>query len=143
VVAVRASVTVLVPPLVMAVLLFVPRFGLTLNATQLAAAIVFLVLFCFVFLWGCVWLSARLSRFLGITGFGGLLLINASVQFLLTEIGSISTDLAMHAFSWSQALRDGLEQTSAFVVAYLVYHALRRQTLAPAHPAPNNRWRGP
>lgn len=140
----RTCTRLSIPPLVMAVLLFVPKMLFPLSAPLLVSAAIFLLLFSFAFFWGCVWLSAALSRLVGITGAWALLALNALVQFFLTTVGSTSVNRAMHSFDRQQVLRDAFEQTAAFVVAYLTYRWLSRPPLvASAHPAPNNRWRGP
>src|SRR5262249_34534783 len=140
----RNLFTVLVPPLLMAVLLFLPKLVLTLSAPQLALAVLFLVFFCFVFFWGCVWLSGAIGRLLTITRPWPLMVVNIMIQFLLTASASSPVDLAMHNFTWSRVFRDSFEQTGAFLVAYLAYLTLRRVPPSGApQPALNNRQRGP
>ena len=135
--------SVIVPPVVMAVLLL-GKFVFALSGTLLASAVVFLVIFCFAFFWGCVWLSAAIGRHLAVTRPPALLVVNIIVQFLLIASVSIPVDLAMRTFTWSRMFRDAIEQTAAFLVAYLVYLRLKRQPLAQVPlPAPNNRWRKP
>ena len=85
----RTYYTAAVPPLVMAVLLFLPKFMFALSAPLLASAVIFLVIFCFVFFWGCVWLSVAIGRLLTITRPWALLVVNVMVQFLLTASASI------------------------------------------------------
>jgi hypothetical protein len=135
---------VLIAPLVMAVLLFVPKFFSTLSAPLLVSAILFLIVFCFIFFWDCVWISAAISHLFGITGSNAMLVLTAVVQLSLTLAGSSSVGLATHSFDWWRVLKDGLEQTAAFVVAYLVYRVLRRPlTPATSQPVPNQRLERP
>jgi hypothetical protein len=134
------------PPVVMAVLLAfpLPDFIRDLRGALLTAAIACTVVACFIFFWGCVWASTAIGRFLGATSPLALLIIGALVQLSLTVAGSTATWYASHLLTLQRVLVDGLEQTGAFIIAYLVYRALKPQgdgALAP--PTPNNRWRGP
>jgi hypothetical protein len=124
---------VLAAPLIMATLMFVPKFFSTFRTPLLVAATLFLIVICFIFFWGCVWISAGISHLTGVTGSNAALVINVVVQLSLTLAVSSYTGLAFHSLGWRPVLRDGFEQTAAFVVAYLVYRALRRAS-ATANP---------
>ena len=140
----RKLIRVAIPPLVMAALLFIPKLFHTLNTPDFTSALIFLVIFSFTFFWGCVWLSGAVCRFVGVTRPAALLFINAVVQFLLTALGSASVRNAMHSPDWRGVARDSLEQTVAFVAAYLVYRILKQPlALAPSPPPPNHRSRVP
>src|SRR5689334_12820293 len=123
----RRYAAFLVPPVVMAVLLAfpLPDFIRDHRGPLFAAAIVCTVAACFVFFWGCVWVSAAIGRFLGTTSPVALLIIGALIQLAMTVVGSTATWYASHLLTVQRVLAEGLEQTGAFVISYLVYRALK------------------
>ena len=142
----RRYAALLVPPLLMAVLLAfpLPDFIRELRGALFAAALAYTVAGGFIFFWGCFWAAIAIGRFFRTTSPVALLIIGALVQLSLTVAGSVATWYASHLLTMQRVFTDGLEQTAAYIVAYLVYRALRPQgDRALAAPTPNNRWRGP
>ena len=132
--------------IVMAVLLAfpLPDFIRDLRGPLFAAALACAVAFCFVFFWGCVWVSTAIGRFLGTTSPVALLSIGALAQLTFTVASSTATWYASHLLTVQRVLVDAVDQTGAFIVAYLIYRALKPPgEQALASPTPNNRWRGP
>jgi hypothetical protein len=120
-------IAVLAAPLIMAALIFVPKFFSNLSTPLLISSIVFLIVFCFIFFWGCVWISAGIAHVFELTSSNATLVTNAAVQLSLTLIGASCTRLFFsHTFGWARVVGDGAEQTAAFIVALLAYWALRR-----------------
>jgi hypothetical protein len=142
----RRYAAFLAPPAVMTVLLAfpLPDFIRDLRGPLLAGALAFALAVCFLLFWGCVWVSSAIGRFLGTTSPLALLGIGALAQLSFTIAGSAATWYASHLLTMHRVFVDAFEQTGAFIIAYLVYRALKPPgdpALVP--PTPSNRWRGP
>jgi putative flippase GtrA len=98
-----------------------------LRGPLLLAALAFAFAVCFLFFWGCVWVSTAIGRFLGTTSPLALLGIGALIQLSLTIAGSAATWYASHLLTVHRVFVDAFEQTGAFIIAYLVYRALKPQ----------------
>jgi hypothetical protein len=111
-----------IAPLILAAFLFlVARYYVPFSTALLLSV----VISAYIFFWLSFLFTWLIGTRLVLTDRRLSVLVNASVAFMLSILGSVITGALMHDFSWIRMIRDSLTLATVCGAAYFLYLALR------------------